>query len=733
MAIAASCATLTTMTLNSEVAAVMIRLTLFKAGDVEPHPGPSTIQDMAEGGNGEAQTLSKRAQRRALRGKGGILNMATINAPGIHMRRADRCGTEHDEGWGDGWDLKSAPSPKLRSVRDLMQQRLLAVTAITETRLRREEMQAVRGYFRRVGYEHTGLPGWESETGHAVWGVSIAWDSGRLRMIDEPVEIVEHRVVRITLEIIGDKQGTRLTVYGTYMPQRTGMDEAVKEAWQALSDDARGRRDVWVLGDLNAEVREVKNARKSTMTEADNQLERLMHNINLKRTGRGVPTHRSGTEIDHILVNMRQASSTTHAEVAPGVSGRDHNLVTARHYFEVDSEGCGPDREIGPRIAAVSKEGWEQYTKDTEAWAERTMNTAAYSGHQAQDKVRMIQKELMRAATAIMEQEKEARSGSEKGGGPRDSADDSGEWDNEHDCVRKRGTETDGRRILHLFSGPPRRDDGLAAYARKKGIATDEIDTLVHKRRGNLLCDEVFNSIMRRIRDGEYIAAVIGTPCTTFSVNRIRGENEEGTGASQIRARGQNRRGLPDLLEQEQREADNANILVERSAEIAKAITEQNGVYIIENPVDRGDRKKPQYYQEKWKDHAPLWEMDEICELQKKTHAKTVDFVQCAEPFNGKYQKATTLMYSRELSELDALSNMSCTHRGKGAHERRARGEIGGTQQYMSAKAVAYPQGMNAHLIVVIDRAKPARHETAEGRNSVGSAEPEMQTTIETP
>ena len=255
-------------------------------------------------------------------------------------------------------------------------------------------------------------------------------------------EIVEHRVVRITLEIIGDKQGTRLTVYGTYMPQRTGMDEAVKEAWQALSDDARGRRDVWVLGDLNAEAREVKNARKSTMTEADNQLERLMHNINLKRTGRGVPTHRSGTEIDHILVNMRQASSTTHAEVAPGVSGRDHNLVTARHYFEVDSEGCGPDREIGPRIAAVSKEGWEQYTKDTEAWAERTMNTTAYNGHQAHDKIRMIQKELMRAATAIMEQEKEARSGSEKGGGPRDSADDSGEWDNEHDCVRKRGTET---------------------------------------------------------------------------------------------------------------------------------------------------------------------------------------------------------------------------------------------------------------------------------------------------
>ena len=90
-------------------------------------------------------------------------------------------------------------------------------------------------------------------------------------------------------------------------------------------------------------------------------------------------------------------------------------------------------------------------------------------------------------------------------------------------------------------------------------------------------------------------------------------------------------------------------------------------------------------------------------------------------------------MYSRELSELDALSQMRCTHRGKDAHERRARGRIEGTRQYESAKAAAYPQGMNAHLIAVIDRAKPAHHETAEGRNSVGDAESEMQTATDTP
>ena len=106
----------------------------------------------------------------------GRATVATLNAPGIHVVRRDKRGREFDDGWGDGWDLVSKPSAKLRMVRDMISQRGIAMMAVTETRLRGEEMQAVRGHMRRAGLDHTGTPGRVDEnSGHAVWGVSLIW------------------------------------------------------------------------------------------------------------------------------------------------------------------------------------------------------------------------------------------------------------------------------------------------------------------------------------------------------------------------------------------------------------------------------------------------------------------------------------------------------------------------------------------------------------------------------
>ena len=115
----------------------------------------------------------------------GRATIATLNAPGIHVVRCDKRGREFDDGWGDGWDLVSKPSAKLRMVRDMISQRGISMMAVTETRLRGEEMQAVRGHMRRAGLDHTGTPGRVDEnSGHAVWGVSLilrVWDTRRVR------------------------------------------------------------------------------------------------------------------------------------------------------------------------------------------------------------------------------------------------------------------------------------------------------------------------------------------------------------------------------------------------------------------------------------------------------------------------------------------------------------------------------------------------------------------------
>ena len=162
MFIAVTITVATAARLNAEIAGVMHAIVLLRAGDVEPHPGPTAGAPATPAKAPDRTVIGKRAQPRAARGKGGLMRVGTLNAPGIHVRRTDRTGSERDEGWGDGWDLKTTATPKLAAVRDAMQQRLITVMSLTETRLRAEELSAVGGFFQRVGYQHAGLPGSET-------------------------------------------------------------------------------------------------------------------------------------------------------------------------------------------------------------------------------------------------------------------------------------------------------------------------------------------------------------------------------------------------------------------------------------------------------------------------------------------------------------------------------------------------------------------------------------------
>ena len=144
--------------------------------------------------------------------------------------------------------------------------------------------------------------------------------------------------------------------------------------------------------------------------------------------------------------------------------------------------------------------------------------------------------------------------------------------------------------------------------------------------------------------------------------------------------------------------------MVQRSAEIAHELWKGGASYVIENPVSRYDMSDTRFYQGKWAQHAPLWIMEEIVQLKRDTRAHTVDFVQCAPPFNGKYQKATTLMYTADMADLADLAQMRCTHK---THEKVARGRIQGKRAYASAAAAAYPARMNERLIAEMAAAHP--------------------------
>lgn len=64
------------------------------------------------------------------------IGIATLNAPGgLHVMKRDRTGTEHEDGWGDGWDLLTKPGSKLQTIKEELRRRKLSIMVVTETRL----------------------------------------------------------------------------------------------------------------------------------------------------------------------------------------------------------------------------------------------------------------------------------------------------------------------------------------------------------------------------------------------------------------------------------------------------------------------------------------------------------------------------------------------------------------------------------------------------------------------
>ena len=115
----------------------------------------------------------------------------------------------------------------------------------------------------------------------------------------------------------------------------------------------------------------------------------------------------------------------------------------------------------------------------------------------------------------------------------------------------------------------------------------------------------MLRELLLRIHAGEFYAAIIGTPCSTFSVARIRKPGElDDEGPPQVR----NLRhvlGMPGVPEWCQRQLDVSNALVEATSVIARAVHHAGGSFIFENPVKRSDVGK-EHYRALWPSHATV-------------------------------------------------------------------------------------------------------------------------------
>ena len=247
--------------------------------------------------------------------------------------------------------------------------------------------------------------------------------------------------------------------------------------------------------------------------------------------------------------------------------------------------------------------------------------------------------------------------------------------------------------VLLLFSGPKRRPDGLAAFLNQLGYSCELVDNDPVDGGGareDLLDDSVYETLLERVKNGEFLAIIAAPPCSTFSISRFIKPKGGKEGPAPLRTRSEIS-GIAHLTEHGQRVVGDANTLVRRTCALLAAGAVVGTQFLVENPSDRGDPRETDIYLHE--DHGPLWLMPAMLALERVTSARRVTFPMCA--FQSPWQKFTTLLHSPGFEPWIApLESLRCHHK---RHESMAGGELD-DNGWNSARAAAYPANFNYYL-----------------------------------
>ena len=181
----------------------------------------------------------------------------------------------------------------------------------------------------------------------------------------------------------------------------------------------------------------------------------------------------------------------------------------------------------------------------------------------------------------------------------------------------------------------------------------------------SILSDLVFNTDVAAVRSGKIKRGLFSVPCNTFSVSKFRPHAR----IRPVRDSGHILM-LPNLVQADQAKAKVANILVQRTCDIARELSKLGGVWIIENPVRRNDSSGPwkRFDSGKFPKHGSLFQMPAIISLAHDVKAKVAHVPLCwfaheRADICDVEQKYITLMYSPELEPaLAFLHHTRCEH-----------------------------------------------------------------------
>ena len=202
-----------------------------------------------------------------------------------------------------------------------------------------------------------------------------------------------------------------------------------------------------------------------------------------------------------------------------------------------------------------------------------------------------------------------------------------------------------GKRILHLFSGPAGRVDGLLSFARAEGADGEDWD-IENGECYDLLDDIIYGDLLARIKAGYFDAGMLGPPCGTFS-NARRLDDQ---GPRPLRAPGvPGIYGLKDLDVDELKAVKEGTLLALRAAEVFGAFVDLRRPVILEQP---GRRKEPEA--------VSMFDLPEFEKLAERDGVAFTEIAQCA--YGAPTAKPTTLLHY--MVTLDDAKG-TCNHAAK--------------------------------------------------------------------
>ena len=158
--------------------------------------------------------------------------------------------------------------------------------------------------------------------------------------------------------------------------------------------------------------------------------------------------------------------------------------------------------------------------------------------------------------------------------------------------------------------------------------------------------DSIVQKVLQRIKNKEFIAAMIAPPCNTHS----RAQFSDNPGPNPLRTK-EHPHGVPNLSAKLKNKVKTADKLIKNSVDIAEACHTARIPYLIEHPENLGATPKGT--------PASIWDLASIRKLAESSKASTAALYQCQNPSNDEeHETAQTPKPTRMLGTAKMLKNL---------------------------------------------------------------------------